>query len=350
MKKYHDLGTAGNVAPLSALGGLPVRNLAAASLPDPTPISGEHLAGEYLGRRLACGHCPVGCIHIAALREPHPEEPYFYKTSMISYDYELIYALGSMLGVTDTRGLLRLMDRVEAVGVDAISVGVVLAWATEAFEKGLVGTAETGGLTLRWGDAEGYMAAVGRIADAGGEFWRTLGRGVDAAAERYGGREFALALGGNEMAGYHTGPAAHLGFLIGCRHSHLDNAGYSADQKNAGKPLPEPEALVDSLVAEERWRQVLSSLAVCFAARGIYTPDVTSRALAAAGITIDEAGMRRLGEDVHRRKHAFRVGRGFDPAVGTLPARLLETPTPSGPLDPEYLRRGLARFRSLMAG
>ena len=47
---------------------------------------------------LACSHCPVGCIHIAALREPYPMKPYFYKTSMISYDYEPIYALGSMLG------------------------------------------------------------------------------------------------------------------------------------------------------------------------------------------------------------------------------------------------------------
>ncbi len=348
MKKYHDLGTAGNVASLSALGGLPVRNLGAATLDNPTAISGEHLAEHYLGRRLACGHCPVGCIHIAALREPHPEEPYFYKTSMISYDYELIYALGSMLGVTDAQGLLRLMDRVEAVGIDAISAGVVLAWATEAHEKGLIGPAETGGVPLAWGDVEVYMRAVGMIADGEGEFWKTLGRGVDAAAVRYGGREFALALGGNEMAGYHTGPAAHLGFLLGCRHSHLDNAGYSADQKNAGKPSPEPEALVDSLLAEERWRQVLSSLAVCFFARGIYTPEVTARALAAVGIDLDEAGMRRLGEDVHRRKHAFRVRHGFDPAAAVLPGRLFATSTPAGPLDPEYLRRGIARFTSLM--
>jgi len=30
---------------------------------------------------------------------------------MISYDYELIYSLGSMLGVTDPVGALRLMTR-----------------------------------------------------------------------------------------------------------------------------------------------------------------------------------------------------------------------------------------------
>ena len=103
MKKYHDLGTPENIAPLNALGGLPTRNLQQARFEAAEAISGEALAEHYLGRRLACSHCPVACIHIAALREPHPEEPYFYKTSMIGYDYEPIYALGSMLGIGDRR-------------------------------------------------------------------------------------------------------------------------------------------------------------------------------------------------------------------------------------------------------
>jgi len=42
---------------------------------------------------------------------------------------------------------------------------------------------------------------------------------------------FALAFGGNEMPGYHTGPACHLTCLTGARHRHLDSAGYSLDQK-----------------------------------------------------------------------------------------------------------------------
>ena len=90
MKKYHDLGTAGNVLPLNEMGGLPTRNLTSARFEGAEAVSGESLAREYLGRRLACSHCPVGCIHIAALREPYASEPYFYKTSMISYDYEPI--------------------------------------------------------------------------------------------------------------------------------------------------------------------------------------------------------------------------------------------------------------------
>ncbi len=116
MKKYHDLGTAGNVLALNELGALPTKNLKEARFAGASKISGELFAEEYLGRRLACSHCPVGCIHIAALREPYADKAYFYKTSMIAYDYEPIYALGSMLGGSDPESFLKLMDLVRGVG------------------------------------------------------------------------------------------------------------------------------------------------------------------------------------------------------------------------------------------
>jgi aldehyde:ferredoxin oxidoreductase len=96
----------------------------------------ENIAKNYLGRRVSCAHCPISCIHIAALREPYRNEPYFYKTTMISYDYEPSCALGTMLNIASTEGLLQLMDEIEVHGLDAINTGVALAWATEAQEKG----------------------------------------------------------------------------------------------------------------------------------------------------------------------------------------------------------------------
>ena len=58
-----------------------------------------------------------------------------------------------------------------------------------------------------------------------------MASGVEIASQRYGGVEYAMAFGKNEMPGYHTGSAAHIGHLVGARHSHLDTAGYSLDQK-----------------------------------------------------------------------------------------------------------------------
>jgi len=165
MKKYHDRGTAENILPLNELGGLPTRNLKSARFEAAENISGENFAEQYLGRRLACSHCPVACIHIAALREPYEDEPYFYKTSMISYDYEPIYARGSMLGLADPQNFLKLMDQVEIFGLDVMSTGVILAWATEAMEKGIISESDTGGVRLSWGDHQAYAQAIRLIVE-----------------------------------------------------------------------------------------------------------------------------------------------------------------------------------------
>jgi aldehyde:ferredoxin oxidoreductase len=347
MKKYHDLGTPMNVLPLHELGALPTRNLREARFDGAATISGEAIAEKYLGRRLACSHCPVACIHLAALRTPHPQEPYFYKTTMIGYDYELLYALGSLLGVADPAALLSLMDEVEAQGLDAISTGVTLAWATEARERGLISDRDLDGARLAWGDADAYRAAACRIVSQPSDLYRAMARGVDVAAQAFGGADFALAFGGNEMPGYHTGLAGYLGFLAGARHSHLDNAGYAIDQRRLAAGLPPvDDSIVDEIVAEESWRQVLSSLSVCFFARGIYTPDVVRDALTCCGIEASEERLRAIGADTLARKWAFKRSCGFDPTALRMPDRIFETPSPSGAVDRSALERLLARFAS----
>ena len=338
MKKYHDIGTAENVSPLNELGGLPTKNLTEQRFQDSSRISGEAFAERYLGRRLACSHCPVGCIHIAALRESYEDEKYFYKTSMISYDYEPIFALGSMLGINDPEGFLRLMDRVEILGLDAMSVGVILAWATEAQNHGLISEKETDGIRLQWGDYHAYMQMTKKIVDQSNPFYHALAQGVNHASSLYGGKEYALAFGGNEMPGYHTGPGAYIGVLIGARHSHLDNAGYSVDQKNIGKPVMSPEVLVDTLIAEEEWRQILSSLVVCFFARGIYPRDIVLKTLNIAGFPINSEELTLLGKTILQEKQRFKAREGYTLNVDNIPQRIFETPSSLGLIDKEYIR------------
>ena len=349
MKKYHDLGTAGNILPLNEMGALPTNNLQYNRSEFADQLSGDKLAERYLGRRLACSHCPVGCIHLASIREPYENEPYFYKTNMVCYDYEPIYAIGSLLGGSNTEGMLKLMDEIEKVGLDVMSTGVVLAWATEGFEKRLISESDTGGVILRWGDYAAYINAVKAISSRRGELYDTMARGVEFASSRYGGADFALSFGGNEMPGYHTGPAAHIGYLVGLRHSHLDNAGYSIDQKNAGKSPLSPEDLADKIVVEESWRQILSSLVICFFARGIYTEPVTCRALETAGMSFSEKELKRAGAEIYRRKLSFKLQSGFEYGKLRIPERILETETPLGNLESEYIRATIAHVEKYQA-
>ena len=350
MRKYHDLGTPMNVLPLNELGALPTRNLTAARFESAERISGEAMAEGFLGRRLACAHCPVACIHLAALRTPHPKEPYFYKTSMLGYDYEPLFALGSLLGIDDPAGMLRLMDEVEIQGLDAMSAGVVLAWATEAKARGLLSDADLDGLALAWGDAETYIEAVRRLIAQPTDAFRALSQGVEHASSVYGGSEYALAFGGNEMPGYHTGPGCHLGFLTGARHSHLDSAGYSLDQKLAAQgETPNAERLIDALLAEESWRQVLSSLVICFFARSLYTPDTVCEALATLGIERDEAQLWQDGARILREKTAFKIREGFDVTALRIPERIAQTESPLGVVSMDLMQDGLRHAKHWMA-
>lgn len=345
-RKYHELGTAENVMPLNEIGGLPTRNLRSARFEGAELISGERFARESLARRIACAHCPIACVHIASIREIYPGEKYFYVTRYISYDYEPIYALGSMLGVSEIEGILKLIEQTDILGLDAISSGVALAWATEAFERGVISERETI-VRPEWGDWRTYLKMLELIVDQPNDFYGVLAEGTERASERYGCQDCALTFGGNEMPGYHTGPASHIGYLIGLRHSHLDNAGYSLDQRYLGKSYPDPDALVDELVEEESWRQVLTSLVICLFARGVYKPELISRALKPLGIEIDEEDLRALGREIYREKLDLKIRMGFDPSRLRVPRRIFETPSPQGRIDEGYVMRALDRYRRI---
>ena len=348
MKKYHDYGTAANIMPLNLMKGLPTMNLNENSSVEAVKISGEELVENHLGRRVACAHCPVACIHIATVRVPYEKERFFYKTLMIPYDYELIYALGSMLGVFDVNGMLKLINEVEIFGLDAMSTGVVLAWATEAQAKELVTEEETLGLSFHWGDYETYIKAIKHIVMQKNDFYNHLAMGVDLASKRYGGSEYALAFGGNEMPGYHTGPVGYVSFLVGSRHSHLDGGGYSIDQSVLkGDDLSMEEA-IQKLLKEESWRQILSSLVVCFFARGIYDPETVVKTLHVSGHNISLDDLDKLGKEILLKKNKFKAREGFTPTELRIPSRIFETPTARGKINEIEIKNAVQKYFKLL--
>jgi aldehyde:ferredoxin oxidoreductase len=346
MEKYHDLGTAGKIYDLNKIGGMAYKNLESGQAPEEIAreLAGENFAEKVLSRRVSCAHCPVGCIHLAALREMY-EPGYYFKTSIIPYDNETIYALGFMLGMTKVEDYLRLIDVVDRRGMDAISTGVILAWATEAYEKGLITKEHTDGLEFRWGDVQVYSEAIRKIVKMPTEFYRDLARGVEHASSVYGGQDYALAFGGNEMPEYHTGIACYLNNLAGARHSHLDSAGYDLDQKLLGKEFT-LEEVVEKLLKEEEWRQILSSLVVCFFARKVYTPAVIPKALDAIGVKgWTSEKLEELGREIHRAKMDFKFREGFNLDTIRIPKRIFEVPTPQGLLKEEELRKAIAIYK-----
>lgn len=348
MKKYHDLGTPENLEPLNAMRALPWRNLQATSDPGISTVTGEYIAENFLLRKSACAGCPVGCIHIANLRQQFGDDhEYLYK--QVSYDYELIYAQGTMLGLSDPQEILPILDETESCGLDSMTTGVALAWATEALEKGVVTEAET--LTpLRFGEKAGYLEAVRHITNGSNEFWRTLARGTMAAAKRYGGEDFACVLGGQEMAGYATGEAYYVSHALGFRHSHLDSGGYSFDQSDKEK---DPAKTVDFLVKDEHGRVLLNSMVGCMFARKVYSVPRMQEALRAAGFGTVADNLEAAGKAAQRLRWKLKFATGFVPEEQPIPKRFLEVVNWKGQTDAVYLealRAAYIRALREMAG
>lgn len=345
MAKYHQVGTAENIMRLNRTGSLPTMNLRAGRFDAAREISGESFGEKTLTRILACTGCPVGCIHIGIHRKRHPEGFGYISTTM-AYDYEPIYSLGPMLGLDSTEKVYALLDTVEALGLDVISTGVALAWATEALNRGFISEKET--LTpLVFGDEKGYVAAARHLALLPNEFYRNLAKGLACACSRYGGEDFALTLGGHEMAGYHTGYGFLLGHTAGARHSHLCNGGYVFDMKHGADF--DDAALVDYLIAEEEWRNVLNSLVVCLFARGVYKPEISSKALGSIGITTTPEELNAVGREIFRLKWKAKRRFGYSLDSVRIPKRYFETPSGSGLLQPERFGRLLQLYRNRLS-
>lgn len=331
MRKYHNLGTPVNLEGLNDISSLPWNNLQHTVDPAFGSITGERFADETLLRNGACSGCPVGCIHIGFFREKMAvDNRYHYH--QVAYDYEPIFAAGTMLGVTNTFDVLRILEVMEKAGLDAMSAGVALAWATEATAQGLIAVKETV-VPLTFGDAQAYQQAAGHLGAGSTEFYKLLGQGTLHAAAVYGGGDFACVLG-QEMAGYATGELFFAAQTLGFRHSHLDTGAYSYDQKNSEKDVTKA---VDFLVADEPGRAFLTSMVGCLFARAVYTEEQLAECLTVVGFTDLAGSIPAASEHIRRLRWQVRAATEFAPENFSIPKRFYQVTTWKGPVDGSYM-------------
>jgi aldehyde:ferredoxin oxidoreductase len=93
----------------------------------------------------------------------------------------------------DLASVIRANELCNRYGLDTISTGNSIAFAIEAFERGLLSEADTGGLRLTWGDGGTILTLVEQIA-----FRKDLGNlladGSLAAARKIGGEAEKLTV------------------------------------------------------------------------------------------------------------------------------------------------------------
>ena len=116
-----------------------------------------------------------------------------YKMDGPGPEYETLAALGTMCLIDNLNAVSFANDLCNRYGIDTISTGVAIAFGMEAYEKGLIKREETGGVELKWGDAQAMLAMVHQIGRKE-KIGALLGHGVKRAAEKLGGDSWKYAV------------------------------------------------------------------------------------------------------------------------------------------------------------
>jgi aldehyde:ferredoxin oxidoreductase len=117
-------------------------------------------------------------------------------------EYETIGSVGTNLTIGDLPIVMLLNQRLNQVGIDTVSFGGTMAWAMECFERGLLTTADTGGVELRWGDGPTVLKVVDQVARREAPLGELLADGALAAARKLGrdSEQYVVHVKGLEVA------------------------------------------------------------------------------------------------------------------------------------------------------
>ena len=185
-------GTPGIVEPLNISGILPTRNFRQGAFENVDEIKWEAYEKDLLTARRSCYACAVRCKREVAV-----------DGQISTYggpEYETVAAFGPNCGVSDLQVIAKANEMCNAYMLDSISTGATIAFAMECFEHGLIGLEDTGGLDLRFGNADAMLTMVERIAKRQG-IGDLLAEGSQRAARQIGGDAhfFAMQVKGQEL-------------------------------------------------------------------------------------------------------------------------------------------------------
>ncbi|MGE3914012.1 MAG: aldehyde ferredoxin oxidoreductase family protein, partial [Chloroflexota bacterium] len=180
---FHDVGTAGGLRALSMAGGLPTFNFQEGSFAGNEKITGTTMRDTILIKRDTCYACAVRCKRVVQVEDT--ERGISVDPIYGGPEYESLSALGNNCGIDDLIALAKANERTAALGLDSISTGMVISWAMEAFEKGLI-TKDDYGVDLQFGDAQAMMDMVEAIGHRSNPLGDLLAEGSYRAAQKVG--------------------------------------------------------------------------------------------------------------------------------------------------------------------
>lgn len=331
--RMRDFGTTGGIPGVEAFGDLPIKNWQLGSWKDEANrLAPQTVFPRLFQRHYACYACPIRCGKIYHV----PDGPHAGLDSHMP-EYETTAGFGSLCLNDDVDTVVKANDLCNRHGLDTISTAATIAFAMEAYERGLITRDDCGGLEPTWGSTAAILGIIDQLV-AGQGIGRLLAGGVRHAAEQLGGTAptFAIHTKGLEYP-YHD-PRAFVNMAPAYATSsrgacHMDSfafgLGFGIPMPDlgweAGDVVPQSHddasrqaALMQDLMA------VYDALGMCkFMARHGTGPSAIAEWLGLVtgwDVTADE--VMATGQRLFVLKRAYNVRCGIRRADDVLPARL----------------------------
>jgi aldehyde:ferredoxin oxidoreductase len=296
--------------------------------------------------RDTCYSCAVRCKRVVEITEgPYQVDPHYGGP-----EYETTSTFGNYCGIGDLAAISKANELCNKYGMDTISCGATIAWAMECFEEELLTVQDTGGIELRYGNAQAMVDMVELIAKREG-FGDLLADGSARAAARIGrGAEEFLVTGKNlEVPAHmpHTKRTLALIYAVnpfGADHqSHEHDPSYEPYPERMAQlglqdPQPDlalnPEMVRYAMITQHLY-SAMDSINVC---QFVYGPawqlysanDLVKAAQAITGWNITLYELMQVGERRLNMMRAFNAREGIGREADTLPKKFFKRPLKGG--------------------
>jgi len=309
-------------------------------------IDGRQL-NQFVKKKSRCHRCPISCKAEIELKGDR------YKGFKGGRpEYETIIDLGALCGLTDSEALMYLSNLCNILGMDTISTGSVIAFAMELFQREILTIEDTGGIDLKWGDAQAMEAVIRQIAQRQG-FGDVLARGVKQAAECIGrgAEKYAYHVKGVEL--YGGDPRGMMGvalaYAVSMRGGDFTSVypvpefRYTAEQAEqefgtrevidftatSGKGAMVKKCMIVSSVIDSLGLCKVPALSII----GDFSLEMEARLIQTiTGLDISPEALYSIGERILHMEKIFNIRQGVGPDDDSLPELFLQSPITKGPI------------------
>jgi aldehyde:ferredoxin oxidoreductase len=213
---FHEYGTGGAMQGKSLDGGIPTLNYRLGTFEDTDKVDAIAIKEEVRIDMGACFACSVRCKKVVQIEMREEDAGLTRKGVKVAVDpkhryrvdpkyggpeYESLAALGTNLGVADIVAVCKSNEICNMMGMDTISAGSTIAWAMEAYEKGVLTPEDTDGVKLEFRDGDAVVQMLQMIAKREG-IGDLLAEGSQRAAAKVGlgSEDYLTTVKGMEMA------------------------------------------------------------------------------------------------------------------------------------------------------